>query len=68
MWALWSNPPASASAAVTEGKDYFRLLTGPFATRAEAQSFVNQLAKDGVDGFSWTRTPASLKIEKLSPK
>lgn len=54
--------------AVTEGKDYFRLLTGPFASKSEAQSFVNQLAKDGVDGFSWTRTPATIKIEKLSPK
>ncbi len=54
--------------AVTAGKDYFRLLTGPFATKAAAQEFVNQLAKDGVDGFSWTRTPATLKIEKLPPK
>ena len=54
--------------AVTAGKDYFRLLTGPFATRDAAQAFVNQLAKDGVDGFSWTRTPAALKIEKLPPK
>jgi len=53
---------------VTAGKDYFRLLTGPFATRADAQAFVNQLAKDGVDGFSWSRTPATLKIEKLAPK
>ena len=54
--------------AVTAGKDYFRLLTGPFASKSEAQAFVNQLAKDGVDGFSWTRTPATLKIEKLPPK
>ena len=54
--------------AVTAGKDYFRLLTGPFATRAEAQAFVNQLAKDGVDGFSWNRTPATLKIEKIPRK
>ena len=51
--------------AVTGGKDYFRLVTGPFATKSEAQSFVNQLAKDGVDGFSWTRTPATLRIEKI---
>lgn len=54
--------------AVTAGKDYFRLLTGPFATRAEAQTFVNQLAKDGVDGFSWVRTPATLRIEKIARK
>ncbi len=54
--------------AVTAGKDYFRLLTGPFASKSDAQSFVNQLAKDGVDGFSWTRTPATIRIEKLAPK
>ena len=54
--------------AVTAGKDYFRLLAGPFPSRDAAQAFVNQLAKDGVDGFSWTRTPATLKIEKLPPK
>ena len=54
--------------AVTAGKDYFRLLTGPFESRADAQAFVNQLAKDNVDGFSWTRTPASLRIEKIAPK
>ena len=51
---------------VTQGKDYYRLLVGPFASKSAAQSFVNQLAKDGVDGFSWTRTPATLRIEKLS--
>ena len=70
---LRSSPPsrrrcASAAAQVTQGKDYFRLLTGPFDSKSAAQSFVNQLAKDGVDGFSWTRTPATIKIEKLSPK
>ena len=54
--------------AVTAGKDYFRLLTGPFATRGEAQAFVNQLAKDGVDGFSWTRTPATHQDRETPPK
>ncbi len=54
--------------AVTEGKEYFRLLTGPFASRSEAQAFVNQLAKDDVDGFTWTRAPATIKIEKLPAK
>ena len=53
---------------VTQGKDYFRLLVGPFDSKGEGQSFVNTLAKDGVDGFSWTRTPATIKIEKLPPK
>ena len=55
----------SRSGYVTEGKDYFRLLVGPFPTRSEAQAFVNKLEKEGVDGFSWTRTPAQIRIEKL---
>jgi Flp pilus assembly protein TadD len=53
------------SGYVTEGKDYFRLLVGPFPSKSEAQAFVNKLEKEGVDGFSWTRTPAQIKIEKL---
>ena len=53
---------------VTEGKDYFRLLVGPFDSRDDAQEFVNKLAKEGVDGFSWTRTPAKIKIEKISSR
>jgi Flp pilus assembly protein TadD len=51
---------------VTEGKEYFRLLVGPFDNKAASQAFVNKLAKEGVDGFSWTRTPPKIKIEKLS--
>ena len=58
----------SRSGYVTEGKDYFRLLIGPFDSKGDAQEFVNRLAKEGVDGFSWTRTPAKIKIEKLSSK
>ncbi len=53
---------------VTEGKDYFRLVAGPFDSKSAAQDFVNQLAKDDVEGFSWTRTPPTIKIEKLPPK
>jgi Flp pilus assembly protein TadD len=56
----------SRSGYVTGGKDYFRLLVGPFASKTEAQAFVNKLEKEGVDGFSWTRTPPKIKIEKLS--
>ena len=58
----------SRSAYVTEGKDYFRLLVGPFDDKGDAQAFVNKLAKEGVDGFSWTRTPAKIKIEKLTAR
>jgi len=53
---------------VTGGKDYFRLLVGPFDSKGDAQEFVNKLAKEGVDGFSWTRTPAKIKIEKISSR
>lgn len=53
---------------VTEGKEYFRLVIGPFDSKSESQTFVNKLAKEGVDGFSWTRTPAQIKIEKLSSR
>lgn len=50
---------------VTSGKAYFRLLVGPFDSRSESQAFVNKLEKQGIDGFSWTRTPAKIRIEKL---
>ena len=53
---------------VTEGKDYFRLVIGPFDTKSESQAFVNKLENEGVDSFSWTRTPAKIKIEKLSSR
>jgi hypothetical protein len=58
----------SRSGYVTEGKSYYRLLVGPFDTKSDSQSFVNKLEKEGVDGFSWTRTPAQIKIEKLSSR
>jgi Flp pilus assembly protein TadD len=53
---------------VTGGRDYFRLLVGPFASKGEAQAFVNKLEKEGVDGFSWTRTPPKIKIEKIKTR
>ena len=53
---------------VTEGKAYYRLVVGPFDSKSESQSFVNKLAKEGVDGFSWTRTPSQIKIEKISSR
>jgi Flp pilus assembly protein TadD len=53
---------------VTGGKDYFRLLVGPFDSKSASQAFVNKLEKEGVDGFSWTRTPPKIKIEKLSSR
>ena len=53
---------------VTEGRDYFRLVIGPFDSKSDSQAFVNKLEKEGVDSFSWTRTPAQIKIEKLSSR
>ena len=55
----------SRSGYVTGGRDYYRLLVGPFPSKSESQAFVNKLEKEGVDGFSWTRTPAKIRIEKL---
>jgi len=53
------------SGYVTEGKDYYRLLVGPFPSTDEAQAFVRKLDKAGVDSFRWTRNPANIRIEKL---
>ena len=58
----------SRSGYITEGKSYYRLLVGPFDSKSESQNFVNKLAKEGVDGFSWNRTPAQIKIEKISSR
>ena len=58
----------SRTGYVTTGKEYFRLVIGPFDTKSESQAFVNKLAKEGVGGFSWTRTPSQIKIEKLSTR
>jgi len=41
-----------------------RLLVGPFKTEAEAQTFVNELAKADLAAFGWT-SPAGQAIEKL---
>ena len=55
----------SRAGYVTEGKEYFRLLVGPFPSTDEAQEFVRKLDKAGVDSFRWTRNPAHIRIEKL---
>ena len=51
----------SRSGYVT-GQGYFRLLVGPFDSKSDSQAFVNKLEKEGVDGFSWTRTPAKIRL------
>jgi hypothetical protein len=45
----------------------FRLLTGPFASEAEAQDFVTKLKKDGVSSYQWT-SPAGQPVDTLSLK
>ena len=44
-----------------------RLLVGPFKTEKEARTFVNDLAKLKMDGFSWT-SPEGQEIAKLPAK
>lgn len=44
-----------------------RILTGPFKTESEAQSFVNTIAKDGLSGFVFV-SDAGQKITKLAGK
>jgi len=41
-----------------------RLLAGPFKTPAEAQNFVNAIAKDGISAFAW-ESEQGQKIEQL---
>ncbi|MEI9852068.1 MAG: SPOR domain-containing protein [Sphingomonas sp.] len=44
-----------------------RLLAGPFKTPKDAQSFVNLVKKDGINGFVFTSDPGQ-KITKLALK
>ncbi|MGC5796753.1 SPOR domain-containing protein [Sphingomonas sp. NFX23] len=44
-----------------------RVLAGPFKTDAEARTFVNQLAKEGVPTFTFTSDPGEI-ITKLPAK
>lgn len=50
---------------VTHGKDYFRLLVGPFSTRDKAQDLTNKLRGNGIDVFTYKRSPERLKITPL---
>ena len=55
------------SAQVTNGKDLFRLVIGPFKSRDDSGAFVNQLAKAGIDGFTYT-APDGMTFEKIATK
>jgi cell division protein FtsN len=58
---------AGRTAQVTNGKDLFRLVIGPFKSKDESGAFVNQLAKAGIDGFSYT-APDGMTFEKITTK
>jgi cell division septation protein DedD len=55
---------AGKSAWTAEQGGTNRLLVGPFKSDKEAQAFVNQLADEDVDAFSWTSAEGQ-EIEKL---
>ena len=55
------------SAQVTNGKELFRLVIGPFKSRDDSGAFVNQLAKAGIDGFTYT-APDGMTFEKIATK
>lgn len=59
---------AGRSGFVTGGKNYFRLLVGPFDDAEGARDYAAKLAKAGIDGFSWPRTPPQIRIQKLPAK
>ena len=58
---------AGRNARVTNGKDLFRLVIGPFKTRDDSNAFVNLLSKAGIDGFNYT-APDGMTFEKLPSK
>ncbi|MCK8455932.1 tetratricopeptide repeat protein [Sphingomonas faeni] len=70
----WKGVKAKAPAVVgsrsgwtTPWKATNRVLAGPFKTDAEARTFVNHLAKEGVSTFSFTSEPGQV-ITKLPSK
>lgn len=52
---------------ITPWRSNYRLLTGPFASEAEAQAFLGALRKDGVSAFQWT-SPAGQAVDGLGVK
>ena len=58
---------AGRNAQVTNGKELFRLVIGPFKSRDDSGAFVNQLAKAGIDGFTYT-APDGMTFEKIATK
>lgn len=67
--ALISKTPAlkKRQAWTTPLRFTNRLLTGPFASRAEAQAYVNTLGKDGLSAFAF-QSEAGQKVTRLPAK
>ena len=61
--ALFAGRPVR----VTNGKDLFRLVIGPFKNKDDSGAFVNQLSKAGIDGFNYT-APDGMTFDKLPTK
>ncbi|MGZ8998666.1 MAG: SPOR domain-containing protein [Allosphingosinicella sp.] len=57
---------ADRNAWVTPANSTNRLLVGPFASSAEAQEFVNLLARRSVTAFVW-KSDAGQEIARLQP-
>ncbi|MEO7654901.1 MAG: SPOR domain-containing protein, partial [Sphingomicrobium sp.] len=55
------------NAQVTNGRDLFRLVIGPFKSRDDSGAFVNQLAKARIDGFTYI-APDGMTFEKIATK
>jgi Flp pilus assembly protein TadD len=49
---------------ITPWRSNFRLLTGPFASDAEAQAFIDKLRSSGVSSYEWT-SPAGQAVDGL---
>ncbi|WP_298192224.1 SPOR domain-containing protein [Novosphingobium sp.] len=69
----WQRLASTAAAlrgrkpSITPWRSNYRLLTGPFASDAEAQAFVEKLRGQGVSSYQWT-SPAGQEVDGLGVK
>jgi Flp pilus assembly protein TadD len=67
-WQRLVNTAAALRArkpSITPWRSNYRLLTGPFASDAEAQAFVEKLRGQGVSSYQWT-SPAGQAVDGLT--
>lgn len=73
MGKEWQRLAGSSAAlrarkpSITPWRSNYRLLTGPFASDAEAQAFVEKLRSQGVSSYQWT-SPAGQAVDGLGAK